>query len=1141
MAKKYNYGSPVAAGLGLAVAGAASMNPVTTPFAGPLGTLAAGVFGGVDLSDEEINLKDKFDEAINKTWDQIFKEYNLTDVCFSKLKQEVIGENTSPEEFVNNYQRKKLKDSYAMVTQTILEKFKGGLEQKSKKTWDDAYIEYVSKDIASRLTSTLQNVYDEEDLLKILFAITNVKELNRNDHDSLAQQITILEEHIKTSLGEIIRELQNQRTSDFHSHYVTKHLAATENAKTPYVKDERLFEIMEAFIDYNWSSEAQGLLNKEGKKLPKKTKEEISEFLFSTQPFENRRLRFMDYSNCSIVFKDPLAKVFRDKLIQLTFGNCLFISGRYGIGKTRLLKNMEVQSDSTKTYVCYLDLLDTNGLIDELVITKLINSYFGKVYENMESFLLDYLESEGKRKIILMVDNLDFAFQRGLQPEKLLQLIASYSICDQIKWIFTMQSEQRFFIWPSTDMEQLASEYGFICVDEPYKIYFRGNDLDMNILYSDARVFESILQKANSVNTTEGICLRIDHKYDAYLTPFVAELLVRLKWKWEDITKAKSLAYLDLCQSYKKRIFENLTIFNKGTISMNEWERICKNLCVEIGWSQLNTGQNFWEKKDISSLTEQSLISLELEEVIKKRFRKDNYGYIIKRYIAIDQLFWSEQTADNLLCYSDSLSWEDKLNACTVSANPVIAQLPYLTDMQRLYYMQIFQKKDMFDLRSREFLAQGIIPENINSLFSTQFYPLAADALSYAGEESQKIFFESSLIYLKGLQEHMDKLDTYTFTYSFFEFCSATTLSKADWKKLVSYLPTKFTGLLMKNIVKDFSTLLWKKQSELNGDLLGCILAYLGNEDAGVFKPIVDMLSTLYFEEYQDNRLLIKTLLKDQKLRNLGKRYITSKDKKKNPNKVEKGQVLITQRDTFPFCIVESTISNICNEIIFDEGIIDGYNLFWSCKWYAEDIKGKLPFFVDLRRKSLNLALTDHARKMDCMCDLENVISKCLNYQGNNSHLRKIFKEEALFLCKNSVLAEDRSPWSFTDAIYEHLTAFVNDPSMSDYFKREDIRNFYRKHNLFALFHHQDVIIGVNRVNNKLIHCHIEKYTRDSITVTIENDGVETIQWYEISYFKEKQAHSKNHTKQGNKQTNKPQKQTNKTKYKQTKKFKFRR
>ena len=213
MAKKdrYNYSSPAAAGLGLAVTGAVSMIPGATPIAGPLGTMATGLFGGVDLTDEEKNIKKKFDEAINKTWDQINDDYKLTGVCFSKLKQEVIGENTSTDEFVDNFQRKKLKESYALVIQTILEKYRGGLERRSKKTWDDEYIKIASKDIASRLIRALQNVFNEDDLLKILKVIADRSNDIRGDISKSREANRLEHEQLMQALSEISKSINSKR------------------------------------------------------------------------------------------------------------------------------------------------------------------------------------------------------------------------------------------------------------------------------------------------------------------------------------------------------------------------------------------------------------------------------------------------------------------------------------------------------------------------------------------------------------------------------------------------------------------------------------------------------------------------------------------------------------------------------------------------------------------------------------------------------------------------------------------------------------------------------------------------------------------------------------------------------------------
>ena len=60
--------------------------------------------------------------------------YKLTDVCFSKLRREVIGENTSTDEFVNNSQsKKKLEESYALATRLFWISIKVGSNTSQRK------------------------------------------------------------------------------------------------------------------------------------------------------------------------------------------------------------------------------------------------------------------------------------------------------------------------------------------------------------------------------------------------------------------------------------------------------------------------------------------------------------------------------------------------------------------------------------------------------------------------------------------------------------------------------------------------------------------------------------------------------------------------------------------------------------------------------------------------------------------------------------------------------------------------------------------------------------------------------------------------------------------------------------------------
>ena len=187
MSKKFDGYTPVgplAAGLGLAVTGLASLNPATVALAGPIGTMVAGFASGINISDDE-TIKAKFDRVMNETWHYIFVDYHLHENCFKELKEDVIGEGTSTEEFVSNSSRKKFEESLADVIQTILKRHQIELNWYSDRTWDVDYINHASKDIASRLVKSINGVFKNEDLLKILKAIDDGKEeIKRNINNS---------------------------------------------------------------------------------------------------------------------------------------------------------------------------------------------------------------------------------------------------------------------------------------------------------------------------------------------------------------------------------------------------------------------------------------------------------------------------------------------------------------------------------------------------------------------------------------------------------------------------------------------------------------------------------------------------------------------------------------------------------------------------------------------------------------------------------------------------------------------------------------------------------------------------------------------------------------------------------------------
>jgi hypothetical protein len=122
----------------------------------------------------------------------------------------------------------------------------------------------------------------------------------------------------------------------------------------------------------------------------------------------------------------------------------------------------------------------------------------------------------------------------------------------------------------------------------------------MDELSAKAKIFESILQ--NEIGTFEHndasnwsnveIRLRQNHQYDAYLIPYIAELLIRLEWEWTTIANVEHLSYRSLCKEHKKQLLENMSVF-----STNDPYAL-KNLCINLVLMLIDTGRSTWLETD---------------------------------------------------------------------------------------------------------------------------------------------------------------------------------------------------------------------------------------------------------------------------------------------------------------------------------------------------------------------------------------------------------------------------------------------------------------------------------------------------------------------------------------------------------------
>ena len=866
----------------------------------------------------------------------------------------------------------------------------------------------------------------------------------------------------------------------------------------PYVRDDNLFNIISKFLQYQWTDKVSNLLA--SRKLPEETKERLKEIISLEEPFENRRIEYKQYLRETIEKQtDEKIKKTNQKLIEdiksISFGNCLFICGRYGVGKTRFLYELMLQEKKNNEFFCYCDLIDNNGQFDETVVDSLIQKYFWVSEGATKPFLLRFdREANQDKRIILMFDNLDYAFQRGLSLTKLKRTVASYSVCNTIKWIFTIQSGQRFLVWSENTMGEFAHNYGFSNTNKLNQScsendIFRGYDLDMDELSAKAKIFESILQ--NEIGTFEHndasnwsnveIRLRQNHQYDAYLIPYIAELLIRLEWEWTTIANVEHLSYRSLCKEHKKQLLENMSVF-----STNDPYAL-KNLCINLVLMLIDTGRSTWLETDNWKdkniwYDGQSLLPLQQVGVLGEHSTENSSGYNVKEYVTTDNLFWAEQTAEIMVNRSKGLPFEEKLDKCAANEKPV-SKLPYFTDIQRLFLLLILEEH----VNNKERNSDDTLLDFIIALTSANLYPLAADSLSFAGEEQvQKTFFSASIKYFRN-QVNLENgaKNYYMLISSFYEYCSTIQLSDNNWRELISVIPTTLSGELMKRTLEDLSTLLKRRQSDLNTDILSDILAQLGNVNSDDSDSLAERISQLYFTICKNESELIGILLNNKKLQGIRKVY------KRKPYQ------------SYPYCLAESTISMICDRIVSNKGILKTHELLRNKGWYAQDRMKNISFFMEIRRKSLNLSLAYYARTNNYMHDLEEQIRWCLTRPKKDLVARSVYQEEAFYLCCNSVLADERDPMAFTENIYKALESFVKNQSMEYFFKKEGVRRCYARHNLFALFYDCDILL-TKKGKRESFECHVIGYCRDSIMIKNGDGKEKKVKWYNIDRIEEK-------------------------------------
>ena len=157
-------------------------------------------------------------------WEEIARTYRLhySSGCFFELKREVMGENTSVDEFIRNINSKGLEPSLALVIQNILEKNRTLLNRDPEILWSDEYTENAAKEMAAILVDAVKSVLEKDDQLKILKAIADseerIKKTIEEAEGRLKKEIQRIEyetRRIKHLFGELVKDRYYVKRKDY--------------------------------------------------------------------------------------------------------------------------------------------------------------------------------------------------------------------------------------------------------------------------------------------------------------------------------------------------------------------------------------------------------------------------------------------------------------------------------------------------------------------------------------------------------------------------------------------------------------------------------------------------------------------------------------------------------------------------------------------------------------------------------------------------------------------------------------------------------------------------------------------------------------------------------------------------------------
>lgn len=306
--------------------------------------------------------------------------------------------------------------------------------------------------------------------------------------------------------------------------------------------NDELSNELEHFLNYNWRKQLREKLDVSEKEYPCI----VNSFCnISTSFSMSQSIRKMEKTLRTQLKDNPKDQNYlesiRKKLINTPFQNCLFISGCFGCGKTRISFELarHVKEYPGKFGDTVFLFISSNMSAD---IRSNIVSEFTKLFSRTCS-IDQYLDAFSEDlKLVIVLDDIQRYFQKGIDFSAIINLVVEYSR-SYVKWIITSQPG---YNWdPYKLYDSFYEEYAYpwgpkmdeYLIDKWFALdlWHRSNDTPGMMI--DQALSISQWEWKGKVSTTN------------YYTPLFANILIsyHMTHENESIFAKKNLLFPDFC------------------------------------------------------------------------------------------------------------------------------------------------------------------------------------------------------------------------------------------------------------------------------------------------------------------------------------------------------------------------------------------------------------------------------------------------------------------------------------------------------------------------------------------------------------------------------------------------------------------